>query len=106
MVIGIKGVSYKIRLLSKAAFIKKYKDEDVALLDKSSRTMIFRKDHIKKNIVIHEVVHSFIDSLHLASCSDISLHDFEEIICEMLEVHLMDINRTANEIMAYLKSVK
>ena len=102
----IKGVKYKVKLLSKAAFIKKHTDTDLAFLEKESKTLVFRKDQIKKNIVIHEVTHCFIDSLGLGSCNDLSINDFEEIICEMMELHLMDINSVSNEVMAYLKDSK
>ena len=67
------------------------------------RQLVFRDDHIKKNIVVHELVHAFIAALHLGSCNDLSLEDFEEIICEMMEDHLLEINSMANKIMRHLE---
>ena len=103
MIVLIKGIKYRIILLDKAKYIKLIKDTSLAHLNREDRTLVFRKDHIKKNIVIHEVVHAFINSLHLGSCNDLSMEDFEEIICEMMEDHLLDINKISNEVLSFLK---
>jgi len=104
MIVLIKGIEYKVKLLSKTQYIKLMKDTSLAHLNREDRTLMFRKDHIKKNIVIHEVVHAFINPLHLGSCNELTLEDFEEIICEMLEDHLLDINKVSNTILSFLKS--
>ena len=102
MIILVKGIQYKVKLLTKKRYISKYGNKQLAHVDPSDRTITFRDDHIKKNIVVHEVVHAFIGSLHLASCNDLTLEDFEEIICEMMEDHLMDINKVSNEVLKFL----
>ena len=106
MIVLIKGIKYRIILLDKAKYIKLIKDTSLAHLNREDRTLVFRKDHIKKNIVIHEVVHAFINSLHLGSCNDLSMEDFEEIICEMMEDHLLDINKISKEVLSFLKEEK
>lgn len=103
MIVLIKGVKFKVELLDKEAYIKENEDKSYAHLDKEKKTLTFRKDHISKKIVIHEVTHSFINACHLASCDNISMDDFEEIICEMMEEHLDDIKTTSNEILSFLK---
>ena len=105
MVVIIKGIKYNVRILSKKSYTKKYSNS-YAHVNRDSREIIFRDDHIKKTTVIHEVTHAFINTLCLGSCNDLTLEDFEEIICEMLEVHLMDINRVSNEILSFLKEPK
>jgi len=105
MKIIIKGIPYKVILFSNVEFIKVHSDASVAM-HVGTRELHFREDHIKKNVIIHEVTHAFINSLCLGSCSNISLEDFEEIICELMEDHLMDINRISNEILTYLKDTK
>lgn len=103
MVIFIKGIKFKVVLLNKHEYQKKHTPSNYAHFDKESRELVFREDYIKKNIIIHEVTHAFIGSLHLGSCHDISIEDFEEIICEMMEDHILDINRISNEILRFLK---
>lgn len=105
MIVIIKGIKYKVRILSKKAYIKKYKDS-YAHVNRDTREIIFRADHIKKTTVIHEVTHAFINTLCLGSCNDLTLEDFEEIVCEMLEVHLIDINKMSNQILSFLKDPK
>lgn len=105
MIVTIKGIQYKVKLFSKVEFIKKHSDESLAM-HLCNRELHFREDHIQKNIVIHEVTHAFINTLCLGSCNNISLDDFEEIICELMEDHLMDINKVSNQILSYLKSPK
>lgn len=102
MKVYIKGIEYRVQLLEKCKFEKTH-GKDIAYLDKETRELLFRKDYIKKNVVIHEVTHAFINSLHLGSCSDLTINDFEEIICEMMEDHIDDIKRLSNQIFAYLK---
>lgn len=104
MIVLIKGVQYKIELLEKEAYIKEHEDKSYAHLDKEKKQLTFRKDHISRKIVIHETTHAFINACHLASCNDISMEDFEEIICELMEEHLDDIKTTSNEILSFLKS--
>ena len=103
MNISIKGIKFQVILLSKEDYVKKHTDESVAHLDKEDRTLIFRKDQIKKNIVIHEVCHAFIHGCHLSSCNDLSVEDFEEIICEMLEDHIEDIQSVSKKILKHLQ---
>lgn len=103
MEIEIKGVKFKVILESKKDYIKNHKDESYAHLDKIKKTLTFREDHVSKKIIIHEVMHGFINACHLASCSDISMDDFEEIVCELMEEHYHDIGRTTNQIYKYLK---
>lgn len=105
MTVMIKGILYRVKLLKKADYVKKHR-ESYAHVNRESREILFRDDHIKKTTVIHEVTHAFINSLHLGSCNEITLEDFEEIICEMLEDHLLDINKVSNEILAFLKETK
>ena len=103
MIVLIKGIKYKVKVLNKEKYIKLHKNDSLAHVNREEREILFRNDHIKKNIVIHEVVHAFINSIHLGSCNEITLEDFEEIICEMMEDHLMDINKVSNEILKFLK---
>ena len=103
MVVIIKGIKFKVKLLTKKAYCTKYSKDHLAHVNSETRSIIFRDDHIKKNIVVHELVHAFIAALHLGSCNDLSLEDFEEIICEMMEDHLLEINSMANKIMKHLK---
>ena len=105
MVILIKGIKYKVKLLKKGDYQKKDKNS-FAHVNRELREIVFRDDHIKKTTIIHAVVHAFINSLHLNSCNDLTLEDFEEIICEMLEDHLMDINTISNQILSFLKEQK
>lgn len=106
MVVLIKGIKFSIKLLSKKDYIKKHSDKEYAHLDRYTKQLVFRQDFITKRIVIHEVTHAFIATLGLGSCNELSVEDFEEIICEMLEDHLMDINKVSNEILGYLKESK
>ena len=105
MPVIIKGVKYTVKVFEKEAYLKLLKDS-LAHVDTEAMEIIFREDHIKKNIVVHEVTHAFINSLGLGSCNDLSIEDFEEIICEMMEHHLMDINRISNTILSFLKGTK
>lgn len=106
MVVLVKGIKFKVRLLEKKVYIKKHSENSYAHCDRQERELVFRKDHIKKKTIIHEVTHAFINSIHLGSTDDLTINDFEEIICEMLEDHLMDINKLSNQILAYLKESK
>ena len=106
MEIYIKGVKFKIDLLTKEKYIELHKDNSYAHLDKEKKSLTFRKDHISKKICIHETVHAYINACHLGSCTDISMEDFEEIICEMMEEHIDDIKNTAKEILSFLKEAK
>jgi len=103
MKVLIKGIKFKVKLLTKEKYMDKYGNKQLAHVEPDSRVIIFRNDHVKKNIVIHEITHAFIASLGLGSCNELTLDDFEEIICEMMEDHLMDINRVSNEVMKFLK---
>ena len=104
MVVLIKGVEYTAKLLDKEHYIKENEDKSYAHLDKEKKELTFRKDYISKKIVIHEVTHAYINACHLASCSNISMDDFEEIICELMEEHLDDIRQTSNQVFNFLKS--
>ena len=103
MIVLIKGIKFKVKLLKKKDYEKRYGKDAVAHVNKTTREIIFQTGDVKKNVVIHEVVHAFITGCHLGSCDDITLSDFEEIICEMMEDHLMDINTVSNEILKFLK---
>ena len=106
MIVLIKGIKFKVKLLTNKAYIKAYGKDCVARVNRETREIIFKDSHIKKNVVVHEVVHAFITGCHLGSCDDITLSDFEEIICEMMEDHLMDINTVSNKILKFLKEKK
>ena len=103
MIVEIKGIKYKVKLLKKADYIKKYKDNSYAHVDREDREILFRDDKINKKYVIHEVTHAFINSLHLGSCNELTLDDFEEIICELMEDHIGDIQNISNMIYKHLK---
>lgn len=103
MIVMVKGIKYKVKLLKKTDYIKKYKDNSYAHVDREDREILFRDDKINKKYVIHEVTHAFLGSLHLGSCNDLTLDDFEEIVCEMLEDHLTDISSISNMIYKHLK---
>lgn len=103
MIVLIKGVKFEVKLLNKEDYIKENEDKSYAHLDKEQKELTFRKDHISKKIVIHEVTHAFLNACHLGSCSNISMEDFEEIVCEMMEEHLDDIRSVSNEILSFLK---
>lgn len=105
MTVIIKGIKYKVKLLTKLEYIKNNKGS-YAHVDRETREIQFRDDHIKKTTIVHEVTHAFINTLCLGSCNELTLEDFEEIICEMMEDHLMDINKVSNEILSYLKETK
>ena len=106
MEIYIKGVRFLVKLESRKEYIKNHTDGSYAHLDKVKKTLTFRNDHVSKKIVMHEVVHAFINACHLGSCNDISMEDFEEIVCEMMEEHYHDIGKTTNEIYRFLKENK
>lgn len=103
MEILIKGVKFRVILETKKDYIKKHGDGSYAHLDKLKKCLAFRQDHISKKIIMHEVMHGYINACHLASCSDISMDDFEEIVCELIEEHYSDIGKTTNQIYKYLK---
>ena len=103
LTIPIKGYPYKIYLLDQIQYIKKHKDNSLAHLHKTDKEIVFRKDHISKKIVIHEVTHAFLNQCHLGSCDNLDVEDFEEIVCEMMEDHIQDIIKCSNEIYAELR---
>jgi len=108
MVILIKGVKFTIKLLSKENYVKSHAvaTDSYAYVNKYDRTIVFRKDYVRKNIVVHEVTHAFINACHLSSCNDLSVEDFEEIVCEMMEDHIEDIIKVSNTILKYLQRTK
>ena len=103
--VEIKGIKWKIKLLTKEAYFKAY-GPDQAHMEAGLKTMFFRKDIIKLNVVIHEVTHAYIAQCHLGSCNTLSIDDFEEIICELMEDHILDISKTGREVMKILKELK
>ena len=104
--IEIKGITWKVQLLTKQAYLKAHTDESMAHVNKHDRTIVFRKDFILKNVIIHEVMHAYIAGCHLGSCNSITIEDFEEIVCELMEDHHADIGRTSREVLQILKELK
>jgi hypothetical protein len=104
LIIDIKGVPYKVLLQDKEKYQKSHGGNSYAHVNKHTKEIVFRKDHIEKRIVIHEVVHAFLNQCHLASCNDLSVEDFEEIVCELMEDHLLDITKVSNTIFKELRA--
>jgi hypothetical protein len=103
LTVPIKGYPYKVYLLEPKKYILKHKDNSLAHLHKTDKEIVFRKDHVDKKIIIHEVTHAFINQCHLASCDNLDVEDFEEIVCELMEDHIQDIINIANLIYKELK---
>ena len=104
LTIPIKGYPYKVYLLNQTDYIKKHKDNSLAHVHKHDKTIVFRKDHIEKKIIVHEVTHAFLNQCHLGSCDSLDVEDFEEIVCELMEDHIQDIVKVSNEIYRELKA--
>jgi len=103
LTIPIKGYPYKVYLLEPKKYILKHKDNSLAHVHKHEKEIVFRKDHVDKKIVIHEVTHAFLNQCHLGSCDNLDVEDFEEIVCELMEDHIQDILSCSNEIYKELK---
>ena len=101
-----KGIDYKIKLMKVEEYKLKFPGS-MAHVHRYDREIIFRDDHVKLSTIIHEVCHAFINTLCLGSCTDLSVDDFEEIICEMMEDHIIDIQTVSKDILKFLqKKVK
>lgn len=88
---SINGDVWKYRLLSKERFEELHGDRCVAVTDKSTKTIDFREDHAKFNIVVHELTHAYMHYLFLGSTHNLTLSDFEEIVCELMEERILRI---------------
>ena len=102
MIVQIKGIKYTIKLMKKADYVIKF-PSSMAIMHRHDREITFRDDHVKLSTIIHEVTHAFINTLCLGSCNELSLEDFEEIICEMLEDHIIDIQTVSKDILKFLQ---
>lgn len=102
--ISIKGVLYTYQALTPSKY-KKHNPESMAHVEKSKKEIIFDKSELSLKVVIHEVTHAFINQCHLGSTSDISLEDFEEVICELMEDHIFDIISVSEEIYRELSKI-
>ncbi len=103
--ISIKGVQYIYKALASSRY-KKHDPESYAHVDKANKVIIFDKSELSLKIVIHEVTHAFINQCHLGSTSEMSLEDFEEVICELMEDHIHDIIAASEEIFRELSKQK
>lgn len=56
-------------------------------------------------LIRHELTHAYVDSC-LISSSELSVHDIEEVFCEINEAHLDDIKRQSEYILNKLTIVK
>lgn len=103
MFVLIKGIKYSIKYMTKSDYEKKFGRTCDANFSGSKRELTFKSDQIKKDTIMHEVIHAFYDSLLLNSCHNIDIEDQEEIFCELISTHYTDIGKITNNIYKYLK---
>jgi len=90
-------------MLEEIAFLKKYDKHDSAATEMLEKKVYFRRKHFTKGIVAHELLHVYSFSCCLYSASDMSADDREEILAEVVELHLDRMIKLRNEIYRELK---
>lgn len=110
--ITFRGVDYRVELLTPERYKKKHKDHDdssEAFFERGKKLVAFRTDHLKKNVVVHELSHLYFSQHYFASAEP-SVNTIDEIIAETNEDHLFDfiklINYTYRTLKEYRKKIK
>ena len=93
--------------------INVYSKQDYESVDKNARgeclseikTVVFNHGNLNKELILHEISHTYFDYLCLSTTSDIKLDDAEEIFCDFISKYIVKINRTVNIINRKLKDL-
>jgi hypothetical protein len=104
-IILIRGMKWKLILLSYQEFHEKYGEGIAAITEKPERTIFFNQFDVDIKTVRHELFHAYCNELFLNS-SEISLDDFEEILAEFFEDFLPEFGRKSNQIHKWLRITK
>lgn len=100
--VNIKGFHWQIELLDHPTYVESLGDTSAAIADRSLKKIYINEEYFNIKTVRHEIVHAFMDSLCLSSCENLSIEDYEEIVCEVIANHIIDIEKTSQYILKKL----
>lgn len=87
--------------------MKKNDIEDgfAALTSTDDRCLFIVETHVTKNIIAHELFHIYVSYFHIDS-ANVTIHQFEEIVAEFLEVNLSKFIKKQNYIFKKYKQLE
>ncbi len=81
--IDVRGITYKICLLSDKKYKKLHPDTEACMLV-DEREIHFNERYHELTTIKHEIAHAFIKSCFLDLIDEVSISDFEEVVCEVI----------------------
>jgi hypothetical protein len=100
MKIFIKGRRWNIKCLSDRAYVAKCGEKSSGTAILEDRQIYLKRSDLKKEIVMHEIIHGYCYELFLV---DLGLNktQAEEFFCELFSNHAQEILRDANKVFSY-----
>lgn len=89
--IKIKDRKWKVKVLSDKVFDQNFGEHRVAVTayNADKGYIYFKKSHLDRGTIIHELVHAYLSDMNL----DGSMDDVEERFCDLIANHLYEIER-------------
>lgn len=105
LTLNIKGRNWHFILYTDKQYDKKFKeddsdDEDCATTDPAENTVYFRRSKFNLPTIRHELMHVVVFS-SLVESSDLSRTQMEDLCCEIVGEHGLEICNWAEEIMNF-----
>jgi hypothetical protein len=96
----IKGVNWSARLLPEAEYERVHGDDSRAICIFTEYCIDVNDQHCDYGTISHELGHAYIDSC-LVSREHLDQDEFEELFCEIIGEHSLDIVRQTRRILRY-----
>lgn len=104
MTLTIKGLEWKIFVETPALYKRKHGSDSAAITYPEDREVYFCTDRVKFGLVMHELGHALIASSGTAS-ANITAHQMEELILELLEEHYFDLGNWTRNVLDYVATI-
>ena len=99
----IKDISWSFSKLSEKEYELEHGKDSNGICIPHKQEVHFKDKSFSKNLVAHELLHTYVASCCTSSINDISHTDMEEIIAEIMEFHLDAFLKLRNTIYKELK---
>jgi hypothetical protein len=89
---------WKIRILEKKKYTKRYGEDSVAITLAYRRLIYLHPEGLDLETIVHELVHAFMSELCIKSTNEITPDDLEEIFAELMAKRGKELLQLADEL--------
>lgn len=102
MKVTIRGVKWKVVLLSEASFTEVYGDDCYSICESAEKAIYFSPSGVRLDCVIHELVHAYYDESVMSSAT-LTGDQVEECLADLFAFHGADMLKLSRKVFKWLK---